>query len=65
MKLDEPRPSPEGSSDPARREPAGPVVWGAGKVRPRHLDRVAIVYYYSARLFCLDGPLVADLFSLY
>ncbi len=44
MKLDEPRPSPEGSSDPARREPAGPVVWGAGKVRPRHLDRVAIVY---------------------
>jgi len=44
MTVDEHRLRPAASSDPARQEPTGPVVWGAGKVRPRHLDRVAIVY---------------------
>ena len=44
MKTDETLPRPALSVEPGRREPAGPIVWGAGKVRPRHLERVAIVY---------------------
>ena len=44
MKIDELLPMPALAGEPGRREPTGPIVWGAGKVRPRHLDRVAIVY---------------------
>src|SRR3954467_5534367 len=44
MKIDDILPRPALSIEPGPRETGGPVVWGAGKVRPRHLDRVAIVY---------------------
>jgi DNA invertase Pin-like site-specific DNA recombinase len=44
MKIDENLQNIPLPLEAARRESAGPIVWGAGKVRPRHLDRIAIVY---------------------
>jgi DNA invertase Pin-like site-specific DNA recombinase len=44
VKVDKLRIPADLSDEPEWRQPASPALWGAGKIRPRHLDRLAIVY---------------------
>jgi DNA invertase Pin-like site-specific DNA recombinase len=44
MRIDELTPPPSLAADRAAHRPVDESPWGAGKIQPRHLDRLAIVY---------------------